>query len=128
MSAVIQRAKKHYFSALILEMLFILMGLATIFFVQSQWVSSVFAGVLAGFLPYCLLVYWYFFRPITKDQTKMTVLYWGEGLKWLATILIIGLSFKFITQLNVIAFFISYIILLIANNLFPFLLSWRKMN
>lgn len=79
--------------------------------------------MLAGFLPQCLLIYWYFFRQNEKMPSKMTALYQGEGLKWLATILLIVISFKLVAEMNVIAFFSGYILLLILNNLIPFLLS-----
>lgn len=56
----------------------------------------------------------------------MTALYRGEGLKWLLTIVLVVASFKLMMNLNVLAFFIGYIMMLVFNNLIPFVLSKVK--
>ncbi|MCK3658086.1 F0F1 ATP synthase subunit I [Pasteurellaceae bacterium Pebbles2] len=126
MSAVIHRAKQHYLKSLKTEFAFILLLALLCFFWQKSLSISFLNGLLASFLPHCLFVYWFFFRETTKNQTKMTALYRGEGIKWLVTILMIVASFKFISEISIIAFFVGYVISLILNNFIPFILSSRK--
>ncbi|MGQ0287388.1 ATP synthase subunit I [Pasteurellaceae bacterium 22721_9_1] len=126
MSAVIHKAKQHYLKSLLVEMGFILFLSLMVFLFKPAHARDFLVGMLVGFLPHTLMVYWFFFRHQAKNQAKMTALYRGEGLKWLATILLIMLSIKLITNLNVMAFFMGYVLLLVLNNFIPFLLSFRK--
>lgn len=126
MSAVIRRAKQHYLKSLLAQLLLIGLLAFVVFIWKPLFAMDFSCGMLAGFLPHGLMVYWFFFHNQAKNQAKMTALYRGEGLKWLATIVLILLSIKFIPNLNVPAFFVGYVLLLILNNLVPFLLSLRK--
>ncbi|ABR73711.1 F0F1 ATP synthase subunit I [Actinobacillus succinogenes] len=126
MSFVVNQAKRHYRKALWIESGIILLVTLLVLVANFDATLSLLTGLLSGFLPYCLFVYWLFFRYSPKNQSKMTALYCGEGLKWLATIVLIAASFKLITNLNVLAFFIGYIMMLIFNNLIPFVFSKVK--
>lgn len=126
MSFVVNQAKQHYRKALWVELGIVLLLTLLVLVVKFDITLSFSAGLLSSFLPFCLFVYWIFFRYSPKNQSKMTALYRGEGLKWLATIVLIVASFKLITHLNVLAFFIGYIMMLIFNNLIPFVLSKVK--
>lgn len=53
----------------------------------------------------------------------MTAFYRGEGLKWLATILLIIGCFKLVFPMDFVWFFMGYFIVLLLNNMIPFLLS-----
>ena len=56
----------------------------------------------------------------------MTAFYLGEGLKWVTTIIIIVAAFTLYRELNLIAFFCGFFLMLVCNNLFTILLKWRS--
>lgn len=120
MSAVISSAKQFYRRALGVEALVLASVAAVVEVFSGQSVGlSVFSGSVAAFLPHCLFVYWVFFRNSVKNPQKMTAFYRGEGLKWLATILLIVLAFKFLPNLNYLAFFAGYFLGLVGNIALP---------
>lgn len=126
MSAVINRAKQHYSKALVFESLFILGFCLVVLIYNVTMAFSLLAGMSAAYLPHCLFVYLFFFHDLAKKKSKTTVLYRGEGLKWITTIMFITICFKFISNLNLTAFFSGYILILILNNLIPFVIVKEK--
>jgi len=126
MSFVVNQAKQHYRKALWVEIGIVLLLTLLVSVLKFDITLSFLTGLLSSFVPFCLFVYWIFFRYSPKNQSKMTALYRGEALKWLATIVLIVASFKLITNLNVLAFFVGYIMMLVFNNLIPFVLSKVK--
>lgn len=126
MSFVVNQAKQHYRHVLVIELGIITLLTFIMLVFKFDITLSFLFGLLSSFLPFCLFVYWIFFRYSPKNQSKMTALYRGEGLKWLLTIVLVVASFKLIMNLNVLAFFIGYIIMLFFNNLIPFVLSKVK--
>ena len=126
MSCVINQAKQHYRKALLIELGIIIFATLIVSVFRFDVTMSFLSGLLSSFLPFCLFVYWIFFRFTPKNQSKMNALYRGEGLKWLLTIVLVVASFKLMMNLNVLAFFIGYIMMLVFNNLIPFVLSKVK--
>lgn len=126
MSAVINRAKQHYSKALVFELLFVLVFCLVVLIYNVTMAFSFLAGMSAAYLPHCLFVYCFFFHNLKKKQSKITVLYLGEGLKWITTIMFITVCFKLISNLNLAAFFSGYILILILNNLIPFVIVKEK--
>lgn len=126
MSAVINRAKQHYSKALVFESLFILGFCLVVLIYNVTMAFSLLAGMSAAYLPHCLFVYWFFFHNLAKKHSKTTVLYRGAGLKWILTIVFITVCFKLISNLNLTAFFSGYILILILNNLIPFVIVKEK--
>lgn len=126
MSFVVNQAKQHYRHVLMIELGIITLLTFIVLVFKFDITLSFLFGLLSSFLPFCLFVYWIFFRYSPKNQSKMTALYRGEGLKWLLTIVLVVASFKLIMNLNVLAFFIGYIMMLFFNNLIPFVLSKVK--
>lgn len=126
MSFVVNQAKQHYRHVLVIELGIIALLTFIVLVFKFDITLSFLFGLLSSFLPFCLFVYWIFFRYSPKNQSKMTALYRGEGLKWLLTIVLVVASFKLIMNLNVLAFFIGYIMMLFFNNLIPFVLSKVK--
>lgn len=126
MSAVISSAKQFYRQALIYEGL-VLSGVAlasALFIGQGAW--SVLCGALSAFLPFCAFAYWVFFRSAhqkSPNSNKMAVFYRAEGIKWLLTILCVGLSFKLLPSLSYLAFFAGYFLGLVGNIALP---MWFK--
>ncbi|WP_373767566.1 ATP synthase subunit I [Glaesserella sp.] len=126
MSAVIHRTKQLYRKALSIEFtLFCVLTAGAALWHKADSVSSFFVGGMASFLPHCLFVYWVFFRKTSLTLNKMTDFYRGEGLKWLATIVLIVVLFKFYTSLNYVFFFIGYFLMLLLNSLLPILYRLR---
>ncbi|WGE90249.1 ATP synthase subunit I [Actinobacillus arthritidis] len=125
MSAVINKAKQHYAKALKTEILLLFCILCILMVWKGESSFSFFGGALSSFLPHCVLVYWIFFKKTTKEQSKMTAFYRGEGLKWLITILLVILCFKLLPSLHLVLFFVGYLVTLFFNNVIPFILSKR---
>ncbi|SUT95235.1 MULTISPECIES: ATP synthase subunit I [Actinobacillus] len=125
MSAVINKAKLHYLSALKIEF-FLLVSLFGVLMIWKGVESvSFLGGFLSGFLPHCVFVYWIFFKKTTKNQSKMGDFYRGEGLKWIITILLVVMCFKLLPYLHLVLFFVGYLMALFLNNVIPFILSKR---
>lgn len=123
MSAVLERTKRLYQKTMWVELAvlvsaFLLYGI----FADFSAAVSFLLGGMASFLPFCLFVYWVCFRKKVNHGNKMTTLYRGEGLKWLATILLIVAVLKGYPNLNVFAFFCGYFLCLVCNGLLPMIL------
>ncbi|AAP95027.1 F0F1 ATP synthase subunit I [[Haemophilus] ducreyi] len=125
MSAVINKAKQHYLMALKLESGILFAIFCMLLILEGSLSFSWLGGCLASFLPYCLFVYWIFFKKSAKNQSKMAAFYRGEGLKWLATILLVVAAFKLIPELHRVLFFVGYFVALLLNNVIPFVLQKR---
>lgn len=127
MSIVIEQTKQLYRRALLLECIVTII-VASVVMMWSGGHSgfSLLLGELAGLLPHWIFVYWIFFRKYVKNPHKMTAFYLGEGLKWVTTIIIIVAAFTLYRELNLIAFFCGFFLMLVCNNLFTILLKWRS--
>lgn len=119
MSAVINKAKQHYRRALKMEAVILILLTIGISLWNLIYGFSFLNGSVAILIPHCLFFYWIFFRESAKSRSKMTAFYRGEGIKWLAAILLIVVSFKFVSNLHYIAFFIGYFITLCLNVALP---------
>lgn len=120
MSTVISQTKNFYAKAIPFFAIFLFV-LSAVMTMMGKTVGVAFlGGCLAAFLPFCLSVYWVFFRQRT-DVTTVSVFYWAEGLKWVATIVLILLIFQFIE--HHLVFFAGYFITLIGNTVLPFLMK-----
>lgn len=124
MSAVLERTKKRYFKVMKIALLALICGSGVIVLMQSLQVGlSFFLGGLASFLPQCLFIYWVFFRRTGKKTQKITAFYRGEGLKWLATIVLVVAMLKGIAELDTMLFFAGYFVLLLVNSLLPLIIN-----
>ena len=122
MSAVINRAKQRYIKAIKWEATIIFFSFFAVIAVQSELNFSFLAGAISSFLPHCVFVYWIFFK-LAKFQQKMTAFYWGEGMKWLMTMVLIILSFILLPALKVLFFFAGYFVALLLNIVLPVVLE-----
>lgn len=120
MSAVLDRTRTLYRQVMLLESgLLCLLSLCLLCYAM-EWGISFLLGSLASFLPFCLFAYWVFFRSqVAKNANKVTAFYRGEGLKWLATIVLVVLGLKLYTSLHLGLFFSGYFLFLVANSLLP---------
>lgn len=125
MSAVINKAKLHYISALKTEFLLLICIFGLLMIWKGEISISFLGGFLSSFLPHCVFVYWIFLKKTTKNQSKMGDFYRGEGLKWLITILLVVACFKLLPSLHLVLFFVGYLMALFFNNVIPFILSKR---
>lgn len=123
MSAVINRAKQHYAKSLKVEGVILLLISIGLLGVKGNVSISFLTGSLASFLPFGLFVYWVFFKKTAKNSSKMTAFYWGEGVKWMATIMLLIAGLTLIPTLQIGAFFVGYFLALLLNNVIPFMLS-----
>ena len=53
----------------------------------------------------------------------MTAFYWGEGMKWLMTMVLIILSLTLLPALKVLFFFAGYFVALLLNVVLPVMLE-----
>ncbi|QIW15127.1 hypothetical protein A4G20_01560 [Pasteurellaceae bacterium RH1A] len=120
MSAVIKRAKQDYLKLLKIE-LALLVITSLILALVKGWVAISFVlGCLAGFVPYCVFVYWIFFRQKSaKNRSPMTAFYQGEGIKWVLTILLIIVVLKGYPQRDLGLFFSGYFLMLFTTSFLP---------
>lgn len=126
MSAVINKAKSQYRRALGIEAGAILVLAFILFLCKGNIAFSFLAGGISSFVPHCIFVYWVFFRNSAKDRTKMTAFYWGEGVKWLATIILMIASFTLIPHFQFLVFFVGYFLALFLNIALPMFLSRKS--
>lgn len=123
MSAVINKAKRHYLKALRTELSIIITGFLLLTILKGYVSVSFLIGSLAIFLPHCLFVYWIFFKKPAENHSKLSAFYQGEGIKWFVTILMVIAGLKLVPDLQIGPFLVGYIVTLLLNNIVPFVLS-----
>ncbi|MDP8034122.1 ATP synthase subunit I [Pasteurella atlantica] len=123
MSAVINQAKQTYLKAIRITLYILIVSSISISVVKFNSLSSYILGTVAGFIPHCLFTYWVFFRKSSQEKQQITVFYTGEAIKWLVTIVLLILIFKFYLKIDVIVFFLGYFLILICNSLVPFVIK-----
>lgn len=125
MSAVLSEAKQHYKKMLWAEMVFLIVLCLAFSVVRGYYAISLLVGGLVALVPQVILIYWVFFRKLPSNVNKMSVFYRGEGLKWLVTILLMVMVFKFFTSVHLVTFFTGYFMMLLCNSLLPFFFRRR---
>lgn len=126
MSAVLKQAKQFYRKMLWLEMVILSIAFIVVIVVWDiSHAMSVLFGGLSALIPQGFLVYWVFFRKYPSDVNKMSVFYRGEALKWFLTILLMIGVFRLFVDLEIIAFFSCYFVMLVCNSMFPLFLRRR---
>lgn len=126
MSAVLKQAKQFYRKMLWLEMVILSIAFIVVIVVWDiSHAMSVLLGGLSALIPQGFLVYWVFFRKYPSDVNKMSVFYRGEALKWFLTILLMIGVFRLFVDLEIIAFFSCYFVMLVCNSMFPLFLRRR---
>ena len=105
MSKVLTQAKNRYQKAMIIES-----------------VCLVFFGLLVALWQGESAVDIVFFRK-QDFSTKLTAFYRGEALKFMLTVVLVGVSFKWLSISHFILFFIGFFTALALNNFIPFLLN-----
>lgn len=124
MSAVLESTQKRYRKVIGIELVLLVSLSLLISIGLSQWSGLSFSlGAFTSLLPQCLFIYWVFFRQKAKNANKITAFYRGEGLKWLATIVLMVIALKMVSTLNIALFFAGYFLFLLCNSLLPFLVK-----
>lgn len=121
MSRIIQQAKIQYRNAIQIEIVLMLLSACCFAFWQVKNALDFLFGFLSALIPFCAFVYFVFYRK-QNLSTKLTALYRGEAIKFVLTIVLIVISFKWLTVTNFIIFFSGFFMALMLNNLVPFLL------
>ncbi len=120
MSAVIKQTKRRYLQVFMLEWVIALfLTFIIVFFYGQIQALSVFLGCVAAILPQMLFIYWGIFRQKSSVKNRLNGFYFGEILKWSVTIFFIAILFNFYQSLDVLTFFIGYILFLVLNGVFP---------
>ena len=117
MSKVLTQAKNRYQKAMIIESVcLVVFGLLV-----ALWQGESAVDICA-FVPFCAFAYIVFFRK-QDFSTKLTAFYRGEALKFMLTIVLVGVSFKWLSISHFILFFVGFFTALALNNFIPFLLN-----
>ena len=116
MSKVLTQAKNRYQKAMIIESVcLVVFGLLV-----ALWQGESAVDFSLGFI--CAFAYIVFFRK-QDFSTKLTAFYRGEALKFMLTIVLVGVSFKWLSISHFILFFVGFFTALALNNFIPFLLN-----
>lgn len=121
MSRIIQQAKIQYRKAIQIELVIMLLLACFFAFWQMRNGIDFLFGFLSALLPFSVFVYMVFYRK-QQLSTKLNTFYRGEAIKFVLTIALIILSFKWLLVTNFVIFFSGFFIALMLNNLIPFLL------
>lgn len=118
MSRILSQAKKNYKKAIMIECL--LFGFFSLLICAWQVQSAVdFSyGFLSAFLPFCVFALIIFYNK-QNLSTKLTALYRAEAVKFILTMVLIIIAFKWLFVINFIAFFVGFLLALVLNNLIP---------
>lgn len=122
MSKVLTQARNRYKKAIVIESvcLVILSLFITLWWTKSAVDFSL--GFVCAFAPFCVFVYIVFFRK-QEFSAKLTTFYYGEIVKFILTIVLVGGSLKWLSVSHFILFFIGFFTALALNNFIPFLLN-----
>lgn len=122
MSRVLTQTKNRYKKTMLIEISVILILSVLLAFWNRKSAVDFGLGFLCAFLPFCFFVYVVFYRK-QNLSTKLTALYRGEFVKFILTIILIAVAFKWLVIKEFILFFIGFFMALMLNNFIPFLLN-----
>ena len=122
MSRVLTQTKNRYKKTMLIEIGIILILSVLLAFWNRKSAVDFGLGFLCAFLPFCFFVHVVFYRK-QHLSTKLTALYRGEFVKFILTIILIAVAFKWLVIKEFILFFIGFFMALMLNNLIPFLLN-----
>ena len=122
MSKVLTQAKNRYQKAIIIESVCLVVFGVFLVIWQGESAVDFSLGFISAFVPFCAFAYIVFF--LKQDfSTKLTAFYRGEALKFMLTIVLVGVSFKWLAISHFILFFVGFFTALALNNVIPFLLN-----
>ena len=121
MSRIIQQAKTQYRKAILIEIVIMLVSACFFAFWQIKSALDFLLGFFSALLPFSAFIYVVFYL---KQQltTKLTALYRGEAIKFVLTIILISISFRYLEVTKFLPFFSGFFMALMLNNFIPFLL------
>ena len=121
MSRIIQQAKTQYRNAILIEIVIMLVSACFFAFWQIKSALDFLLGFFSALLPFSAFIYVVFYL---KQQltTKLTALYRGEAIKFVLTIILISISFRYLEVTKFLLFFSGFFMALMLNNFIPFLL------
>ena len=121
MSRIIQQAKTQYRNAILIEIVIMLVSACFFAFWQIKSALDFLLGFFSALLPFSAFIYVVFYL---KQQLtiKLTALYRGEAIKFVLTIILISISFRYLEVTKFLPFFSGFFMALMLNNFIPFLL------
>lgn len=122
MSKVLTQAKNRYQKAMMIELICLVVFGLFVALWQGESAVDFSLGFISAFIPFCAFAYIVFFRK-QDFSTKLTAFYRGEALKFILTIVLVGVSFEWLSISHFILFFIGFFVALVLNNIIPFLLN-----
>ena len=122
MSKVLAQAKNRYKKAMMIESVCLVVFGLLVALWQGKGAVDFGLGFICAFVPFCVFTYIVFFGK-QDFSTKLTAFYRGEALKFMLTIVLVGVSFKWLAISHFILFFVGFFTALALNNFIPFLLN-----
>ena len=122
MSKVLTQAKNQYQKAMIIESVCLVVFGLLVALWQGESAVDFSLGFICAFVPFCVFAYIVFFGK-QDFSTKLTALYRGEAMKFMLTIVLVSVFFKWFYISHFILFFIGFFVALVLNNIIPFLLN-----
>ena len=122
MSKVLAQAKNRYKKAMMIESVCLVVFGLLVALWQGKGAVDFGLGFICAFVPFCAFAYIVFFRK-QDFSTKLTALYRGEAMKFMLTIVLVSVFFKWFYISHFILFFIGFFVALVLNNIIPFLLN-----
>ena len=92
MSKVLTQAKNRYQKAIIIESVCLVVFGVFLAIWQGESAVDFSLGFISAFVPFCAFAYIVFFRK-QDFSTKLTAFYRGEALKFMLTIVLVGIVF-----------------------------------
>ena len=123
MSRVLAQARAKYKKAILIELFFVVvLGSVIALLSDTQSAVDFCLGFFSAFIPFCVFVHVVFYCNQNLSK-KLTALYRGEAIKFVLTILLIIMAFKWLLVTYFIVFFTGFFVALMLNNIIPFLLN-----
>ena len=96
MSKVLTQAKNRYQKAMIIESVCLVVFGLLVALWQGESAVDFSLGFICAFVPFCAFAYYCFFSQTRFSQQNLTAFYRGEALKFMLTIVLVGVSFKWL--------------------------------
>lgn len=122
MSQVLAQAKKHYQRTIAIEIIILILVSFIIGWGNVKSAVDFAAGFCCSFLPFCGFVLIAFYHK-QNLSTKLTALYRAEAVKFVLTLILGIIAFKWLEVANVAAFFVGFLLALVLNTLIPLYLN-----
>lgn len=123
MSIEINNTKKLYQKVFLVELGLLISALIGFYFFEPAMIKSVLFGFLVAFIPHLIFTLFVIYKAKKSNvNKKLSILFQGEGIKLILTILGCIMVFKYST-IKIGVFFAVFFATLLFNGMLPILLN-----